>query len=355
MRKAMENPVVSLATVSILFIGIMLIYQCFSHFSNQFILWQKEPLLNQSNLNNSKSEACGDALECALAKTAMGNKTVIIAVVNRAYAEQDVESDNTMLDLFLNSFWLGEGTRYLIDHILLVAVDQIAYERCQFLKMNCIKLETDGVDFKGEKVFMSQDFLKMMWKRTQFLLDVLKHGYNLIFTDTDVMWLRDPFTMLGKNETEDLQISLDSYVGDPWSQKNPINTGFYYVRSNKKTISLYETWYAQKDNSTGKKEQDVLRDLINGGIIDKLGLRVRFLDTLYFSAFCQDSRDIRAVITVHAACCRSITAKEKDLKVMFSDWKRFKKLEANSSANPKWSRHTWCSQSWGKSITVKGN
>lgn len=169
------------------------------------------------------------------------------------------------------------------------------------------------------------------------------------------MWLRDPFTMLGKNETEDLQISLDSYLGDPWSQRNPINTGFYYVRSNKKTISLFETWYAQKDNSTGKKEQDILRDLINGGIINKLGLRVRFLDTLYFSSFCQDSRDIRAVITVHAACCRSITAKERDLKVMFSDWKRFKKLQANSSASPKWSRHTWCSQSWGKSLTIKGN
>ncbi|KAK7382825.1 hypothetical protein VNO80_01922 [Phaseolus coccineus] len=348
----MDNPLVSLATISLIFIGAMLLYQGFSYFSNQFILFQKEPLYNQSNFTNNV-EACGDTLDCALAKASMEKKTVIIAIVNRAYVEQDVESETTMLDIFLASFWLGEGTRSLIHHILLVAVDQIAYDRCKFLKMNCFRLETDGVDFKGEKIYMSQDFIKMMWRRTQFLLEVLKHGYNFIFTDTDVMWLRDPFTRLSKNETEDLQISVDAYLGDPWLERHPINTGFYFVRSNNKTISLFEKWYGQKDNSKGKKEQDVLFDLIRSGIIRHLGLRVRFLDTLYFSGFCQDSRDFRAVITVHANCCRSITAKEADMKTSLSDWKRFKKLEANSSVSPKWTSHKWCKQSWGRPLKVK--
>lgn len=123
------------------------------------------------------------------------------------------------------------------------------------------------------------------------------------------MWLRNPFIRLSKNETEDFQISTDSYLGNPWSEKHPINTGFYFVRSNNKTISLFETWYGQKDNATGKKEQDVLLDLIRSGIVEHLGLRVRFLDTLYyFSGFCQNSKDVREVITVHANCCRSITA-----------------------------------------------
>ena len=105
-------------------------------------------------------------------------------MVNKAYAEQDVESDSTMLDIFLSSFWVGEGTRSLIHHILLVAVDQVAYDRCMFLKMNCFRLEmeTDGVDFEGEKVYMSEDFIKMMWRRTWFLLEVLKRGYTFVFT-----------------------------------------------------------------------------------------------------------------------------------------------------------------------------
>ena len=103
--------------------------------------------------------------------------------INKAYAEQDVNEDTTMFDLFLSSFWLGEGTRSLVDHLLVVAVDQPAYDRCQFLRLNCFKLETvNGDDFANEQLFMSPDFIKMMWRRTLFLLQVLKRGYSFIFT-----------------------------------------------------------------------------------------------------------------------------------------------------------------------------
>lgn len=110
----------------------------------------------------------------------MKNKTVIIAVVNRAYVEGEVVPN--MLDLFLEGFWEGEGTRELVNHLMIVAVDQTAYERCIFRGLHCYRLVTDGVDFMGEKVFMSHDFINMMWSRTLFLRDVLKKGYNFIFT-----------------------------------------------------------------------------------------------------------------------------------------------------------------------------
>ncbi|KAG6628509.1 hypothetical protein I3843_14G019900 [Carya illinoinensis] len=293
-----------------------------------------------------------DDLEEALSKASMANKTVIITIVNKAYAEQDVGADTTMLDLFLESFWLGEDTRSLLNHLLLVAVDQTAYDRCVFRRLNCYRLETDGVDFGGEKIYMSEDFIKMMWRRTHFLLEVLKRGYSFIFTDTDVMWLRNPFLRLSKNESEDLQISTDVFLGDPLPEKQLINTGFYYVRSRNKTIAMFDKWYTMKENSTGQKEQDVLLNLMQaGGIIRELNLSVRFLDTLYFSGFCQNSKDFRAVTTVHANCCRSINAKVKDLKVVLRDWKRFKKISsykrlANVTANLVWSGHFGCWNSW---------
>ena len=171
----------------------------------------------------------------------------------------------------------------------------------------------------------------------------------------DVVWLRDPFLKLTKNETEDLQISTDIFLGNPWNKSHLINTGFYYVRSNNKTIALFEKWYSMKDNSTGLKEQDVLLGLINGGdIIEQLGLKVRFLDTLYFSGFCQDSKDFRAVTTVHANCCRSIDAKVTDLRAVLRDWKRFKnvtsekRLAGVNSSNEtfQWTGHWGCWNSW---------
>ncbi|PON99764.1 Nucleotide-diphospho-sugar transferase [Trema orientale] len=124
------------------------------------------------------------------------------------------------------------------------------------------------------------------------------------------MWLRNPFLKLSNDKNEDMQISTDRYFGNPWSEKNLRNTGFYFVRSNNKTITLFDKWYSKKDNSPGVKEQDALTDLIRGGIARQLGLKVRYLDTLFFSGFCQDSRDFRAVATVHANCCLGINAKE---------------------------------------------
>ncbi|KAA8539735.1 hypothetical protein F0562_026427 [Nyssa sinensis] len=292
--------------------------------------------------NTSTMTIYRDELEEALAKASTENKTVIIAIVNKAY----VEGDKSMLDLFLDGFWLGDDTRALTDHLLIVAVDQTSYQRCKFLRLHCYKLETDGVDFIGEKLFMSRDFIKMMWRRTLFLGDVLKRGYNFIFTDTDVMWLRNPFPNLSRNETVDLQISTDVFNGNRSSERNHINTGFYMIRSNNKTIALFDKWYAKKDNSTGLKEQDVLEKMIHEGVFRDLGLEVRFLDTIYFSGFCQNSRDVRAVTTVHANCCRSIRAKVADLTVVVHDWKRFKSSSANETLTFGWSRHLACKNSW---------
>ncbi|BFG23057.1 hypothetical protein CerSpe_093310 [Prunus speciosa] len=286
----------------------------------------------------------GDGLESALSEASMANKTVIIAIVNKAY----VEGDKPMLDMFLDGFWLGEDTRGLISHLLLVAVDQTSFERCKFLRLHCYKLEADGADFEAEELYMSQDFIKMMWRRTLFLKEMLKRGYSFVFTDIDVLWLRNPFPRLTSfNESIDLQISVDKFNGDEWSQANPINTGFYMVRSNNRTISLFEEWYARRNNSTGLKEQDVLNNMMQEGFFRELGLSVRFLDTLYFSGFCEVSEDFEVVRTVHANCCRTISAKVADLTAAIHDWKRFKNLsDSNQTSTLTWTSHVNCEASW---------
>ncbi|CAH2035927.1 unnamed protein product [Thlaspi arvense] len=280
-----------------------------------------------------------DELEAVLDSAAAGNnKTVIITVVNKAYVEE-VEEGRTMLDLFLESFWEGEGTLPLLDHLMVVAADQTAYDRCRFRRLHCYKMETEGVDLEGEKVYMSADFIEMMWRRTRLLLDVLGRGYHLIFTDTDVMWLRSPFSRLFNNGSLDMQISVDN---NDVGAGHLINTGFYHVRSNNRTISLFQKWYDMRLNSKGMKEQDVLKNLLHSGFFDQLGLTVGFLSTTHFSGFCQDSPDMDVVTTVHANCCRHITAKVFDLTLVLREWKRYKA----SHVNNKWSPHVKCLGSW---------
>jgi len=161
--------------VALLFAGALYFY-----FSSITVSDPMSDLLH--NVETRWTEYPVDELEAVLDKAAMGNnKTVIIAMVNKAYVEE-VEGGRTMLDLFLESFWEGEGTRPLLDHLMLVAADQTSYDRCLFRRLHCYKMDTDGVDLEGEKVYMSKDFIEMMWRRTHLLLDVLSRGYNLTFT-----------------------------------------------------------------------------------------------------------------------------------------------------------------------------
>ncbi|KAL6977591.1 hypothetical protein U1Q18_026383 [Sarracenia purpurea var. burkii] len=160
------------------------------------------------------------------------------------------------------------------------------------------------------------------------------------------MWLRNPFSRLSPDETIDLQIGTDAFNGNEWSDANAINTGFYMIRSNGRTTAMFDAWYGKKDGSVGKKEQDVLQEFIHEPGFRDLGLRVRFLDTLYFSGFCQDSRDVTAVVTVHANCCRTVRAKVVDLTTVIHDWKRSQGLFANQTSEFRWSEHIGCKHSW---------
>lgn len=294
---------------------------------------------HHKSLSNVTSMIPKDELETALEGASMKNKTLIITFVNKAYAQE-----GSMLDLFLQSFRLGEDTQFLLNHLLLIAVDQTSFDRCNLLHLHCYKLVADGVDFSGEKIYMSNEFTKMMWRRTLFLADVLRRGYSFIFTDTDVMWLRNPFARLS-DQGEDLQTSCDLFNGNPWNESNPINTGFYFVASNNKTISLYQMWYSSRNESLAEKEQDVLGRMIQEGIFRRLGLRVRFLDTHYFGGFCQSGRNFSQMITIHANCCRTIKAKMIDLMALLNGWKRFKQ-SSNTTSAIKWPFHRACFNSW---------
>ena len=107
----------------------------------------------------------------------MEDKTVILTTLNAAWT-----APNSIFDLFLESFKIGNGTQWLLNHVVVLALDQKAYSHCMEVHPHCYSVTTEGVDFSGEAHFMSQDYLKMMWRRIDFLHTVLKMGYNFIFT-----------------------------------------------------------------------------------------------------------------------------------------------------------------------------
>jgi hypothetical protein len=111
-----------------------------------------------------------------LKKASMPNKTVILTPLNHAWVAAG------MIDIYFESFREGENIQELVNHIVIVAVDKMAYDSCTQIHPHCFMLRTNGVDFSGEKVYMTEDYFKMTWRKIKFLQNVLEMGYNFIFS-----------------------------------------------------------------------------------------------------------------------------------------------------------------------------
>ncbi|KAF5774274.1 putative nucleotide-diphospho-sugar transferase [Helianthus annuus] len=264
-------------------------------------------------------------LKIILKKATMSNNTVIITTLNDAWAEP-----NSMFDLLLESFRVGNQTKRFLKHLVVVTLDQKAYTRCLKLHPHCYNLRTDGTDFSEEAYFMAPDYLKMMWRRIDFLRSVLDLGYSFVFTDADIMWFRDPFPQFHKDA--DFQIACDYFNGNPSDLQNLPNGGFNYVKSNKKTIQFYKFWYNSRLTFPSLHDQDVFNKIKFSPFITNVGLQIRFLDTGYFGGFCQPSKDLNKVCTMHANCCVGLENKVHDLGIMLSDWRKYQKSRVNQTS-----------------------
>ncbi|XXG77983.1 hypothetical protein AAC387_Pa08g2021 [Persea americana] len=158
----------------------------------------------------------------------------------------------------------------------------------------------------------------------------------------DVIWLRNPFERL-IHQGVDLQISCDHYNGRPTG--NYINTGFYFVVSNNKTKSMFDKWYAARNDSFRFDDQVVLQRLIEKGLIQQLDLRVRFLNPLYFGGFCTGGRNYGKVVTMHSSCCQTMSAKIRDLRAILDGWIKFKG-QSNATSTVQWPNHNNCIRSY---------
>ncbi|KAL5724806.1 hypothetical protein ACHQM5_008022 [Ranunculus cassubicifolius] len=280
-----------------------------------------------------------------LLNASMPDKTVILTTLNEAWA-----TPGSILDLFLESFHLGVGTSSLLNHLVIVAMDPKAFDRCNSVHKHCFFLKTPGVNFNSEKRFMSKDYLKLMWRRINFLRTVLELGYNFVFTDADIMWFRDPFPYL--DAPDEIQIACDFYNGNPKDEGNRPNGGFNFVRSNETTINFYKYWYMARILHPNQHDQAVFEMIRNDAMVAATGVRIKYLDTLYFGGFCQPSKDMNKVCAMHANCCVGIERKIYDLNLILSDWKNFtafpqgKEQGGNPSNKSPWTAPHKCKEGW---------
>lgn len=269
--------------------------------------------VNKQQKQHDKPQDLADLLR----RAANANRTVLITALNEAWA-----APGSFLDLFLESFKHGENTANLVKHLIIVAMDKKAFDRCNAVHPLCYWFRVEGMDFAAEQKYMKGDYLEMMWKRNRFQQTILELGYTFLFTDVDILWFRDPFPRIP--EAAQVVMSSDFFVGDPDSPGNYPNGGLLYVRSCAGSIGFYEHWQASRARFPGMHEQYVFDKIVKEGVPRRLGTRVQFLDTGRFGGFCQHGKDLGRIVTMHANCCVGLQNKLFDLKNVLEDWKTYR-------------------------------
>jgi hypothetical protein len=85
----------------------------------------------------------------------------------------------------------------------------------------------------------SRDFNKISVGKLQAALFFLQTSHHIVFSDVDIVWLRDPLPYFRADIDVDFQSNFDHDFFIP-SKGDDINSGFYFMRSNDKTISLIQ-------------------------------------------------------------------------------------------------------------------
>uniref|UniRef100_A0ACD5WNH4 Uncharacterized protein n=1 Tax=Avena sativa TaxID=4498 RepID=A0ACD5WNH4_AVESA len=293
--------------------------------------------------NTTEEERSFPGLAELLPKVATDDGTVIITSVNEAWAEP-----GSLLDLFREGFKNGEGTAHLLNHTLIVAVDAGALARCEAVHPHCYLLEVTSANVTSANRFMTKSYLELVWAKLSLQQRVLELGYNYLFTDVDIMWLRNPFRHI--NLYPDMAVSTDRFNGNAESLTNAPNTGFYYVKSTNRTVEMLRRWQAARSRFPPTHDQAIFDEIKVELATGELQIKLVFLETTLFDGFCQFHREMDdRVCTMHANCCIGLENKVHDLRNMAAQWKNYTGLAPSekSSGKYRWPVPAKCEASMG--------
>ncbi|KAF8648597.1 hypothetical protein HU200_064641 [Digitaria exilis] len=243
-----------------------------------------------------------------LPKVAMEDKTVILTPVNEAWARP-----GSLLDLYLESFKNGEDIAHLVNHVLVVALDSLGFDRCKAVHPHCYLLQVPTAgNMSSSKRFMSKEYLELVWTKLTFQQ-----------RDADMIWFRNPFRRIALYA--DMSCSSDDFDPSRAPMDQPLNTGLYYMKSTNRTIEMVKYWRAARARFPRQHDQQVFVR-IRSELVSKLQVKIEPLDTVYFAGFCEYHDDPERICTMHADCCIGLENKVHDLGDMVADWKRYTSL-----------------------------
>ncbi|KAI8816563.1 nucleotide-diphospho-sugar transferase-domain-containing protein [Fimicolochytrium jonesii] len=134
-----------------------------------------------------------------------------------------------------------------------------------YLKSNTLLSTFDGAAIgvdstAAQSAWRSPAYNHIVKMKVLIVRQILEMGYHVLFSDVDIVWLDDPL----KYFVGDVDWEFEpNELGDDFQPGNTANTGFYWIKSSKKTIDLMKTVEVEAAKVPDLDDQTVWSILLN--------------------------------------------------------------------------------------------
>lgn len=224
-------------------------------------------------------------------KTNTQTSPIIVAVaVNYAYRVMALNFICNLNRLNISNYLVLAMDRAVYDylstrgaHVFLHEVQSILSPTRRKL-MNVNKHDKDNkAHIEEDALFGSAAFVETSRRKSMLLLKVLRLGYSVLFSDVDVIWVRNPIPVLTQYKSDFVIQSDRSYKDKDAPLNYNLNSGFYLVRSSSRSVTALQAIvkYAQ---AVRRSEQKAFNYILCGAFKDHHagpGLRVGNNECMY--------------------------------------------------------------------------
>lgn len=128
--------------------------------------------------------------------------------------------------------------------------------------------------------YADDSFSRMMWFKASTVYLVAAAGWNILFQDADLVWLKDPIEYLKAFQHD--MVFMDDGIRSPRFSPFFINSGFYYLENNAKTMYMQERFLrtAGEISFTHSHQQGFIRHITETHFL--FGMQIQVLDKFLF-------------------------------------------------------------------------
>ncbi|KAA8529630.1 hypothetical protein F0562_034270 [Nyssa sinensis] len=169
------------------------------------------------------------SLDFLLSVVADHNKTIVLAVAGYSYK-----------DILMS--WVCRLRHLRISNFLVCALDHEIYDFSVLQGLPVFKdsFAPTNISF-NDCHFGTKCFQRVTKVKSRVVLQILKLGYNVLLSDIDIYWFKNPLPLLYSFGPAVLVAQSDEYnTTGPINLPRRLNSGFYYARSDASTIAALE-------------------------------------------------------------------------------------------------------------------